>query len=179
MNFEQWMSKAQELRNAALLAETDLMLFLMKFEESGPWKDVGFNTFATVIRQYKLTRPERYAEFKVSAGKIDVDDLRIIGVGAATQAVKINDRKTLHEYIKAAKLRVEEDGFPWSDEQAERARMRVSPDLPKPLRATERENRMAKLLAEKDALIESLRAELAEKEAEIETLQKQLAKKKN
>jgi uncharacterized protein HemX len=52
-------------------------------------------------------------------------------------------------------------------------------DLPKPLRATERENRMAKLLAEKDALIESLRAELAEKEAEIETLQKQLAKKKN
>lgn len=159
---EQWLMEACRLRETMMAAEADLLLFLIGFEESEVWKDAGFNTFAMVIRQYNLTRPERYAEFKAARSRIDDSVLRRIGVGAAVQANRIKDKKVFNGYVEEAKLRVEDAGFPWSDEQAERQRMRVAPDPPKPPVRLTHDSKLRKMLAEKDAIIEELQVEIEE-----------------
>jgi chromosome segregation ATPase len=172
--FEQYLEEAQRFRAACFHAEFDMLLFLVEFETSDTWRDAGFNTFATVIREYKLTRPERFAEFKVARKKLDDDEtIRTIGVEAALQAHKIPTSKARAEYLQEAKIRVKNDGFPWTKEQAERTRMRISPDLPKPLTRVASMNRTEKELAEAEALIDTLRLELAEAEAQIEQLKKE------
>jgi hypothetical protein len=173
--FESMLEQAQVLRNEALGAETRLLLFLIDFEDSGLWKDGGFNTFATLIRQHKLTRPERYEEFKLAAGKLGAKDVQTIGVGATIQAGRIGDGKTRVEYVAEAKLRVEQDGFPWSEEQAERARMRVSPDAAKPLMRVARQSRLEQELAEAEALIATLKERVEKLETENAKLRGKVA----
>lgn len=170
--FDKWMEEAQGLRREAHAAETRLLLFLVDFEKSGAWRDGGFNTFATLLRQYKLTRSERFEEFKSARGKIDDDVIVTIGASATLQANKIGDRKTRDDYIREAELRVASDGFPWSEDQAERARIRVSPDPPKLLMRVARENRVERDLAEAREVIETLRAENESLRGEIKELKR-------
>lgn len=178
--FEQWLIEAQGLRRDALAAETKLLAFLVEFEESGAWQDGGFNTFAMLIRQYKLTRPERLEEFKIAQAdtkNLPTHVIDVIGSDATIQAGKIKDPKVRADYVKEAKLRVEQDGFPWSPEQAERARVRVQPDPPKPLMRVERMSKAERDLAEAEAVIETLKAENAELKKENRELKKRLGKK--
>ncbi len=175
--FETYLQEAQQLRQASIAAETTLLLFLVEFEAAGVWRDAGFNTFASLIRQYKLTRPERLEEFKVGRGKLDDDSIvNAIGASATIQAGKIRDDKTRGSYVDEAKLRVRDDGFPWSEEQAERARMRVSPDVAKPLMRVARESRIEKELAEAEAVIATLREENRTLKDENKALRKLVGK---
>lgn len=175
--FETWIEKAQALWSKWMAAETELLTFLVDFEANGPWKDAGYNTFAMLLRQYNLTRPERYEEFKLSLKKIDTSKIRAIGVGAAIQAIRISDKKTRDDYVHAAELRTEETGFPWSDQEAERQRMRVSPDGPKPLVRVATENTLKRKLAETENALEEMRTENEQLKRENRDLKKKLGQK--
>jgi hypothetical protein len=156
--FESMIEQAQVLRNEALKAQTRLHLFLME--------DGGFNTFASLIRQYKLSRPETYAEFKESTSKVSVEDIEVIGLSATIEASKIVSIKARSAYVAEARLRVEQEGFPWSREQAERARQRISPDGSKPLVRLARQSRLEQELAEAEKLIRTLKERVKQLEQE-------------
>ena len=173
--FDQWLEQAKRLRTAAMAAEVDLLMFLVRFEEQGPWRDAGYNAFASLIRQYKLTRPDRYEEFKAARSKLG-DDQRIhrIGIGATIEAGKIKSRVTRDTYVAEAELRVDDEGFPWSDEQAERARLRVQPDPPGELRRTKQQSKTELRLAEAEHAIDALQEENRRLLAENKSLRRQL-----
>jgi len=176
-SFEFYLREAQALRNDAIASETRLLLFLVEFEASDTWRDAGVASFEMLIRQYKLTRTERYTDFRAALALLDDAVVSAIGANAAIQASKIRSASTRRDYVAEATMRVKEDGFPWSADQAERARIRVSPDPPKPLMRVARVSRTEKQLAEAEQLIETLREENTNLKKENQLLKKMLGKK--
>lgn len=177
--FESMIETAQALRNQVMLVESKLLRYLIDFEASDLWKDAGYNTFSAVLKKYRLADVTRFEAFKAALSKgLTLADVDVIGTEATIQAGMIVANKARSEYVEEAKLRVAEDGFAWSSEQARNARLRIQPDPPKPLARVTKLSAQERELAELQQENAQLKAANEKLKAENDKLRKQIASAK-
>jgi hypothetical protein len=176
--FDSMIRTAQDLRSQVMLVESKLFKYLIDFEESDLWKNAGYNTFAHVLKKFRLADVGRFEMFKTALSKgLTLDVVDVIGTEATIQAGMIVANKARAEYVQEAQLRVAEDGFAWSGEQARNARLRVQPDPAKPLARVTRLSAQERELAELQQECAQLSAENESLKAENAKLRKQLEKR--
>jgi hypothetical protein len=174
MTYDDFLQKAQELREAAFNAETALLQFLIEFENSDTWEEGGYNSFAQLLRAERLCSHERFENYKNGLMRVS-RDADIIGVPATIQAGLIEDDAKRNAFVKEVKLAVKEKGFPLANEQAEAIRQMVDPHETEPARSKRQRNE-EKRIEELELALQSLRDENKELRKENARLKKRLAK---
>jgi len=168
--FEQFLKHAKELRRKSFLADTELLLFLVKFEQSRTYETAGFSTFTRCLVVYRLASPARFADFKRGLAVVPGKDVATVGVHAVVDAGKLRAPSKRREFLDAAALKVEQDGFPFSEQASrnERQRLEAKPGYQPAL--VRNETRAVGRVAELEALVAKLRAGIGERDARITKL---------
>ena len=174
--FEQFLKHAKELRRKSFLADTELLLFLVEFEASRTYETAGFSTFTRCLVVYRLASPARFADFKRGLAVVPGKDVATVGVHAVVDAGKLRAPSKRREFLDAAALKVEQDGFPFSEQTSrnERQRLEAKPGYQPAL--VRNETRAVGRVAELEALVAKLRADLRERDARIKELERKCEK---
>jgi hypothetical protein len=174
--FEAWVEEARELRASLFAAEARLLSFLLDFERSGPWQDAGFSSFDKVLETHRLCSSTKYREFVAASDMLDAGTIAKIGAPAARCAAKIPDQKKRNLYIEAASLRVDDSGFPISEERAREMLQDISPSekVPDNVRRVRQETSR---LAEAENVIRTLKSENAKLRTRVLELEAEVRRK--
>jgi len=174
--FEQFLKHAKELRRKSFLADTELLLFLVEFEASKTYETAGFSTFTRCLVVYRLASPARFADFKRGLAVVPGKDVATVGVNAVVDAGKLRAPSKRREFLHAAALKVEQDGFPFSEQTSrnERQRLEAKPGYQPAL--VRNETRATGRVAELEALVAKLRADIHERDARITELERKCEK---
>ena len=167
--YEEFMDLARELRDRMFAAETDLLLLLAEFEESGTWKDGGYTTFDRLLKDKKLCAPERYRDFVAARDALGEKAVTSMGAASSAQAAHIKSPEARKRFVKEMLGHREENGFPASEERARQVRQQIEP-YQEPAREA-RERRGNEKVSELEAVVKTLKARVAKLEVENKKLE--------
>jgi hypothetical protein len=180
--FHKFVEELQALRRDIDSAESKLLWKASDIEASVPaseWREF-YGSFDNFLKKFNICDPAKYRTFLLANERKDVANVaEAIGVSATIQASKIDDAGRRHKYLEAAKIRVEEVGVPWSDQEAREQRIRIGGSAPVDSdwnkRASERDQLRLEVIRLKKE-VQRLEIELAEAKEEAEALRKAGAK---
>ena len=184
MTLEMLVSELKALRIAVDTARAALFdrAHQIETEYASLWKEAGFASFDGFLKAHDICDTRFYRDY-LGAMKIpEVEGVSsAIGVYAAVAAGQIANRGRREKYLQAAVMRFEQDGVPWSSQEARAQAKSIAGTPPKDSnlnkQATERDRLHAEVVELKKKLHAAEREVLGLRE-ENEKLKRKLAGKK-
>ena len=167
----EWVAQAKQLREAMFHAKVEFFTFLCAFDDSGMWREgQSFNSFGKFAEFERLCRAADYEEFRLARSVIPLDVVNTIGVDASCCAAQIKNKDFRQRYIADATAYAQEQGFPWSSQNAQNARNKYESPAGH-VSERERNELLAQTkLQQAQAAVVSLRKRVKELEAENKRL---------
>lgn len=169
-------NELQQLRVDVDAAKTRLFVRAAEIEASVPtqvWTEF-YGSFDNFLQSHNICMAVKYRNWLRAN---EFDDIRAvadrIGVPSVLQAAKIEDADRRSTFLEAARVRFEQAGVPWGDQEARQQRLRIAGSPPKDSRWNNRAAEQNKLQLRLQALErenQELRQALQEAQDELETL---------
>jgi hypothetical protein len=138
-----------------------------------------YTSFDSLLVENNICDSHRYRNYFAAQTVVPPEVAEKIGAPSTIQAAKIEDPARRRKFIEAASRRFEDEGVPWSEQQAKVQRKQIAGQPPTDSRLNKRISREDDLYAENVALKKQIRAlerELKEKTEQITKLEARLAK---
>jgi catabolite regulation protein CreA len=177
--FQELVNKLKTLRVSVDNAELELVREARSMElgMKEVWSQFH-SAFDEVLEDNHIMDSARYRKLVAAEEAIGPSRVDTIGADAAVEAIKIPSVKHREEFIEAASRRREDEGVPWSAQQAKTARKSIAGQPPTLSLYNKRVTREEELRSENASLrskIQGLNRQLKEKNETIAKLTRQLA----